>query len=172
LERWLPPAKSSAVNGSPVYGPQGRHSRKPSASYRHDDGRLISNPSTRNCRRFHRCFRRCSNFLGALAIALGSAAWRSGAACNRRARVFAGCAGTSARMQPAEIMCNGIKHRSRSFAIVSRSRLWRARLFALDATAKSAAPIQGSASSKLGDWSYTLKARATRIHRGTSRAHR
>ena len=76
-------------------------------------------------------------------------------------------AGTSARLQPAEIRVHWDRASLADLLRLFRGRDYGVRgLFALDATAKSGA--SGAKDSPLGqpgDWSYELQARATQIHR-------
>ncbi len=172
LEGWLPPAKISAVNGLPVYGPQAGIT--PSNRLNRiaiDDGRINFKILDE---KLPFAFTGVSGAVeqvssGRWQLQLEAQPWRSGAALQSAGTVFVrgDVAGTSARLQPAEIRVHWEQASLADLLRLFRGRDYGVRgLFALDATAKSGGPdSKGSANSKLGDWSYTLKARATRIHR-------
>jgi hypothetical protein len=172
LEGWLPPAKISAVNGLPVYGPQAGIT--PSNRLNRiaiDDGRInfkiLDEKLPFALTGVSGAVEQVSS--GRWQLQLEAQPWRSGAALQSAGTVFVrgDVAGTSARLQPAEIRVHWEQASLADLLRLFRGRDYGVRgLFALDATAKSGgADSKDSPNSKLGDWSYTLKARATRIHR-------
>jgi hypothetical protein len=172
LERWLPPAKLSAMSTVSVYGPQtavtpaNRLSRIDI-----DDGRINFKIVDE---KLSFAFTGVSGAVeqvspGRWQLQLEAQPWRSGASLQSAGTVFVrgDVAGTSARLQPAEIHVHWDKASLADLLRLFRGRDYGVRgLFALDATAKSGGvDSKDPANSQLGYWSYTLKARATQIHR-------
>ena len=172
LERWLPPAKTSAMSGVPVYGPQSGVT--PSNRLNRidiDDGRINFKILDE---KLPFAFTSVSGAVeqvssGRWQLQLEAQPWRSGAALQSAGTVFVrgDVAGTSTRLQPAEIHVHWDQASLADLLRLFRGRDYGVRgLFALDATAKSGGvDSKDSANTRLGDWSYTLKARATQIHR-------
>jgi hypothetical protein len=172
LERWLPPAKISAMSGLPVYGPQaGATPANRLSRIDIDDGRINFKILDE---KLPFAFTGVSGAVeqvspGRWQLQLEAQPWRSGAALQSAGTVFVrgDVAGTSARLQPAEIHVHWDQASLADLLRLFRGRDYGVRgLFALDATAKSGgADSKDSVNTRLGDWSYTLKARATQIHR-------
>jgi hypothetical protein len=172
LERWLPPAKITAASGSLVYGPQS--AATPANRLKRidiDDGRINFKVIDE---KLPFAFNGVSGAIEQVApgrwqLQLGAQPWRSGAALQSAGTVIVrgDVAGTSARLQPAEIRVHWDRASLADLLRLFRGRDYGVRgLFALDATAKSGA--SGAKDSPLGqpgDWSYELQARATQIHR-------
>ncbi len=171
LERWLPPAKINVPGGLPavynvarVLGTPANHLTRIDV----DDGRVNFKI---NDEKLPFAFTSVVGVVEQVApgrwqVQLEAAPWRSGAALQSAGTVFVrgDVAGTSTRLQPAEIHL----HWSDG-ALADLLRLFRGRdygirgEFALDATAKSGTgPV---ASAAYGDWSFELQARAAAIHR-------
>src|SRR5580700_5195722 len=172
LERWLPPAKITAANGSPVYGPQSAATVSNRLNRIDiDDGRinfkLIDEKLPFAFTGVFGAVEQVSS--GRWQLQLSAQPWRSGAALQSAGTVIVrgDVAGTSARLQPAEIRVHWDRASLADLLRLFRGRDYGVRgLFALDATAKSGGGAsKDPANSQLGDWSYTLKARATQIHR-------
>jgi hypothetical protein len=173
LERWLPPAKINVPGGLPavynvarVLGTPANHLTRIDV----DDGRVNFKI---NDEKLPFAFTSVAGVVEQVApgrwqLQLEAAPWRSGAALQSAGTVFVrgDVAGTSTRLQPAEIHL----HWSDG-ALADLLRLFRGRdygirgEFALDATAKSGTGPAASASGPYGDWSFELQARATAIHR-------
>ena len=167
LERWLPPAKNSSTQRSLLYGPASpvppvNHLQK----IEFDEGRIdFKNQEEK----LPFAFTGVSGSVeqvsaGRWELQLEAQPWRSGALLQSTGiiRVHGDLAGTSARLQPAEITL-----RWNEASLADLFRLLHGQdygfrgLFTLDATAKST----GSADDGPGDWSYSVHARAGRIHR-------
>ncbi len=143
LERWLPPAKVMAVNGLLVYGPQS--AAAPANRLNRidiDDGRINFKVIDE---KMPFAFTGVSGTIehvspGRWQLQLEAQPWRSGAALQSAGTVIVrgDVAGTSARLQPAEIRVHW-DHAS----LADLLRLFRGRdygvrgIFALDAVAKS-----------------------------------
>jgi hypothetical protein len=179
LERWLPPAKITVPGGLPavynvarVLGTPANHLTRIDI----DDGRVNFKI---NDEKLPFAFTSVAGVVEQVApgrwqVQLEAAPWRSGAALQTAGivSVRGDVAGTSTRLQPAEIHL----HWSDG-ALADLLRLFRGRdygirgEFALDATAKSgtgpaaSTSPSGSGSGPYGDWSFELQARATAIHR-------
>ena len=167
LERWLPPAKTDAAKGPRSYGPS-----SPVAPVNRlqkidfDEGRI--NFKTGDDK-LPFAFIGVSGSVeqispGRWQLQLQAQPWRSGVALQSAGtiRVVGDLAGTSARLQPAEVTL----HWSAA-SLADVFRLFRGQdygvrgVFALDATAKSANAEQNAA----GDWNFSVQARAGQIHR-------
>jgi len=167
LERWLPPAKVNPAQNSRGYGPP-----SPVAPVNHleriefDDGRI--NFKTGDDKRAF-AFTNVSGSVeqvstGRWQLQLEAQPWRSGVSLQSAGtiRVRGDVAGTSARLQPAEV---SLQWSEASLADVFRllhGQDYGVRgAFSLDATAKS-----GNAKDDLpGDWTFSILARAAQIHR-------
>lgn len=167
LERWLPPARTASSQGATIYGPT---SPAPPVNrlqrIKFDDGRInFKNQDEK----LPFAFTGVSGSVeqvspGRWELQLGAQPWRSGVLLQSTGtiRVRGDLAGTSSRLQPAEI---ALQWSEASLADVFRllhGQDYGVRgFFTLDAGAKSAA----SAGDGPGDWTYTVQARAGRIHR-------
>jgi hypothetical protein len=173
LERWLPPAKINVPGGLPAVYNVARALGTPANHLTRidvDDGRVNFKI---NDEKLPFAFTSVAGVVeqvvpGRWQLQLEAAPWRSGAALQSAGTVFVrgDVAGTSTRLQPAEIHL----HWSDG-ALADLLRLFRGRdygirgEFALDATAKSGTGPTATASGPYGDWSFELQARATAIHR-------
>jgi AsmA family len=173
LERWLPPAKMIAFNGQRVYGPAQSVATPANRLRRIDieDGRINFKIIDE---KLPFAFTGVSGSVeqvspGRWQLRLEAEPWRSGAALQSAGTlvVRGDVAGTSARLQPAEIHV----HWDHA-ALADLLRLFRGRdygvrgIFALDATANSENVTSSeSGPMRTGDWSYVLQARASQIHR-------
>src|ERR1700720_1809665 len=168
LEGWLPPAKISVVNGLPQAGvtPSNRLNRIDI-----DDGRInfkiLDEKLPFALTGVSGAVEQVSS--GRWQLQLEAQPWRSGAALQSAGTVYVrgDVAGTSARLQPAEIHVHWDKASLADLLRLFRGRDYGVRgLFAMDATAKSGGvDSKDLANSQLGYWSYTLKARATQVPR-------
>ena len=167
LEKWLPPAKMNPGQSARVYGPP-----SPVAPVNRlqkieiDDGR-VNFKERENKQPF--AFTSVSGSIEQVApgrwrLQLEAQPWRSGVSLQSagRIKVLGDVAGTSARLQPAEI---NLQWSEASLADVFR--LFRGQdygvrgLFALDATAKSG----NAKEDQPGDWTFSVQGRAAQIHR-------
>ena len=171
LERWLPPAKISA-RWPAVYGP--RASATPANHLSRidiDDGRVNFKILDE---KLPFAFTSVSGVVeqvspGRWQLQLEAQPWRSGAALQSAGTVFVrgDVAGTSARLQPAEIHVHWDQASLADLsAIVSRPGLRRTRCVCARCDREERrCGLQRFRKHPIGDWSYTLKARATQIHR-------
>jgi hypothetical protein len=167
LERWLPPAKADALQSPRSYGPT-----SPVASVNRlqkidfDEGRI--NFKTEDDK-LPFAFTSVSGSVeqispGRWKLQLEAQPWRSGVALQSAGtiRVVGDVAGTSTRLQPAEITL----HWSEA-SLADVFRLFRGQdyglrgVFALDASAKSSAGKDDGP----GDWKFSVQGRAGQIHR-------
>ncbi|HYL84375.1 MAG TPA: AsmA family protein [Candidatus Angelobacter sp.] len=167
LERWLPPAKASATQGNPAYGPA------PSATpvnrlerIEFDEGRInFKIEDDKLPIAFIAVSGRVEQFSsGRWQLQLEAQPWRSGALLQSAGtiRVVGDIAGTSARLQPAELSLHWSEASLADVLRLFRGQDYGVRgLFALDAGVKSAI----SRENEPGDWVFTLQARARQIHR-------
>jgi hypothetical protein len=172
LERWLPPAKSNAGANPRVYGPPAPDT--PANGLQKidiDDGRI--NFKILN-EKLPFAFIGVSGSVeqvstGRWQLRLEAQPWRSGVALQSTGTVIVrgDVAGTSTRLQPAEIHVHWEK-----VSVADLLRLFRGRdygvrgVFALDGTAKSGAvDPEAAPTSQPGDWTYEVEARAAQIHR-------
>jgi hypothetical protein len=172
LERWLPPFRKPGGSPPAFYGPQ----PITSASNRlHkidiEDGR-ISFKSGNDKLPF--AFTGVSGSVEQVApgrwrLDLQAQPWRSGVVLQSvgTAYVRGDVAGTSARLQPAEIHVHWDEVSLADLFRLIRGQDYGVRgMFALDAVARSGGFPQGAAEYLgPGEWSYSLQARATEIHR-------
>lgn len=167
LERWLPPARADAVNGPRPYGPP-----SPVAPVNRlqkidfDEGRINFKTGDDKLP---------FAFIGVLGnveqispgrwqLQLQAHPWRSGVSLQSAGtiRVAGDVAGTSTRLQPAEVTLHW-----RAASLADVFRLFRGQdygvrgVFALDATAKSANAKEAAT----GDWKFSMQARAEQVHR-------
>lgn len=172
LEQWLPPAKVNSSQGARVYGPL-----PPAAPVNRleriefDEGRVnFKNEEDK----LPFAFTSVSGSVeqvspGRWRLRLEAQPWRSGILLQSAGtiRVSGDLAGTSARLQPAQITL----HWSEA-SLADVFRLFRGQdyglrgVFALDATAKSdGTRSDGSKNDGPGDWIYSVQARGREIHR-------
>lgn len=172
LGRWLPPAQSTLGAGSRFYGP--RPQETPSNRLQKidiDDGRInfkIGNE------KLPFAFLAVSGSIeqvssGRWQLQLEAQPWRSGITLQSTGTLLVSgdVAGTSARLQPAELHVHWGKA-----SIADLFRLLRGQdngvrgVFALNATAKSGGlDRQATVDNQPGDWTFSLEARAAQIHR-------
>jgi AsmA-like protein len=167
LEQWLPPAKGNASQGAPVYGPlppappvnrlQRIEFDEGRINFKIDDDKLAF------------AFTNVSGSVdqisrGRWQLQLQAQPWRSGVLLQAAGtiRVIGDLAGTSTRLQPAQITL----HWSEA-SLADVFRLFRGQdyglrgIFALDASAQS----DGTKNEGPGDWTYAVQARTRQIHR-------
>jgi hypothetical protein len=172
LERWLPPAKAISTSGLQRYGPASVMTPANRLSRIDiDDGRVNFKLADE---KLPFAFTGVSGTVeqvstGRWQLQLEAQPWRSGAALQSAGTVIVrgDVAGTSTRLQPAEIHVHWDQASLADLLRLFRGRDYGVRgVFALDATAKSGVPESGPVShAQPGDWSYVLQARATQIHR-------
>src|SRR6266852_4971129 len=172
LERWLPPAKTAAGDTSRIYGPQ--PPQTPSNRLQKieiDDGRINFKLLDE---KLPFAFLGVSGSVeqvsfGRWRLELEAQPWRSGVNLQSAGTLVArgDVAGTSARLQPAEIHVQWDK-----VSLADLFRLFRGQdyglrgVFTLDGTAKSGAAAGAAASDpQPGDWNFAVRARASQIHR-------
>jgi len=167
LERWLPPPKTNPATSARVYGPP-----SPAAPVNRleriefDEGR-INFKSVNDKQPF--AFTNVSGSVdqvspGRWQLQLKAKPWRSGVSLQAAGiiNVRGDVAGTSARLQPAEVSLQWSEASLADVFRLFRGQDYGARgMFALDADAKSAS-AQGDAP---GDWTFSVQARAGQIHR-------
>jgi hypothetical protein len=167
LERWLPPAKADSLQSARSYGPPppvAPVNRLQKIDF--DEGRI--NFKTGDDKLLF-AFTSVSGSVeqispGRWQLQLQAQPWRSGVALQSagRIRVVGDVAGTSTRLQPAEITL----HWSEA-SLADVFRLFRGQdyglrgVFALDASAKSGAAKEDAP----GDWKFSVQGRAGQIHR-------
>jgi AsmA family len=172
LERWLPPAKSTLAAGSRFYGPLLQET--PSNRLQKidiDDGRVNFKIGEE---KLPFAFLGVSGSVeqvssGRWQLQLEAQPWRSGVTLQSTGTLLVrgDVAGTSARLQPAEVHVHWGKVSLADFFRLLRGQDYGVRgVFALDGTAKSGAAGQAaSADTQTGDWSFSVQARAAQIHR-------
>ena len=167
LERWLPPAPAIASQNVPAYGPL-----LPVAPVNHlekiefDEGRI--NFKTGDDK-LPFAFTNVSGNVeqvspGRWQLQLKAQPWRSGVSLQSAGsiRVLGDVAGTSTRLQPAEITMHWSDASLADVFRLFRGQDYGVRgIFALDATAKSGAAKEDGT----GDWKFSLQGRAGQIHR-------
>jgi len=167
LERWLPPPKNAGEQNRLIYGPP---SPAPPVNrlqrIRFDEGRIdFKNQDEK----LPFAFTGVSGSVeqvspGRWQLQLEAQPWRSGVVLQSAGiiRVSGDLAGTSARLQPAQVTLHWSEASLADvFRLIHGQDYGVRGLFTLDATAKSTA----GADDGPGDWTYTLQARARRIHR-------
>jgi uncharacterized protein involved in outer membrane biogenesis len=171
LEGWLPPAaQRAAVSGGVAYGPQrpadaGNHLQK----IEFDEGRI--NFKTGDEKRPF-AFTEVSGSVEQVApgrwqLHLEAVPWRSGVALQSTGtlQVRGEVAGTSARLQPAEIQVHwGKVSIADLFRMMTGNDSGVRGEFALDGTASVGKPDAGEQRNP-GAWKFSAHARATRLHR-------
>ena len=168
LERWLPPANASArAYGPPLIVTAANRLKRIDI----DDGRINFKIADE---KLAFAFTGVSGSVeqvspGRWQLQLAAQPWRSCASLQSAGTVIVrgDVAGTSARLQPAEIHVHWGEVSLADLLRLFRGRDYGVRgVFALDATAKSGTSELGLAQeSQPGDWSYSIKARAAQIHR-------
>jgi hypothetical protein len=171
LERWLPPAKSTLGAGSRFYGPR----QQETASNRLqkievDDGRInfkIGNE------KLPFAFLGVSGSVeqissGRWRLQLEAEPWRSGVTLQSPGTltVRGDVAGTSARLQPAEIEVHWSKVSLADLLRLSRGYDYGVRgVFSLDGTAQSGGAMRSAGATQPGEWMFSAQARFAQIHR-------
>jgi hypothetical protein len=168
LERWLPPAKASArAYGPPLLAVAANRLKRIDI----DDGRINFKIAGE---KLPFAFTGVSGSVeqvspGRWQLRLAAQPWRSGASLQSAGTVIVqgDVAGTSARLQPAEIHVHWDEVSLADLLRLFRGRDYGVRgVFALDATAKSGALDRGVVSDgQPGDWAYSIQAHAAQIHR-------
>jgi uncharacterized protein involved in outer membrane biogenesis len=174
LERWLPPAKSSGTDRAVFYGPTQPTPSNHLQKIEFDEGR-VNFKVEYDKQAF--AFTDVSGSVEQVApgrweLQLAATPWRSGVALQStgRVRVRGDVAGTSSRLQPAQVQVHWDEA-----SLADIFRLWSGQdygvrgVFALDGTLQSgiAAPDAAPAppAPLPGGWTFSVQARATRIHR-------
>lgn len=167
LERWLPPAKTASPKNPAIYGPP---SPAPPVNrlqrIEFEEGRI--NFKTQE-EKLPFAFTGVSGsfeqvFPGRWQLQLEAQPWRSGVLLQSTGtiRVRGDLAGTSARLQPAQITLHWSEGSLADVFRLLHGQDYGVRgFFTLDATAKS----DGTAQEGPGDWAYSVEARARQIHR-------
>jgi hypothetical protein len=167
LERWLPPAKVNPMQNARVYGPP-----SPVAPVNRlekiefDDGRI--NFKTGDDK-LPFAFTNVSGSveqisLGRWQLQLEAQPWRSGVSLQSAGtiRVLGDVAGTSTRLQPAQITLHWSDASLADVFRLFRGQDYGVRgVFALDGTAKSATAIADAP----GDWTFSATGRIAQVHR-------
>jgi hypothetical protein len=179
LERWLPPAKSSPSQLARVYGPaQAPAPTNHLEAIEFDEGR-INFKNEKDKLPF--AFTNVSGNLeqvtpGRWRLQLEAQPWRSGVALQSSGTigVQGDIAGTSARLQPAEITVKWSQASLADIFRLLRGQDYGVRgVFAMEFRAKSGVSAGHAAGEVLprkegespGDWTFALEARAREIHR-------
>jgi hypothetical protein len=168
LERWLPPANTSARSYGPAFITASNRLNRIDI----EDGRINFKIMDE---KLPFAFTNVSGSVdqvsaGRWQLRLAAEPWRSGAALQSAGTlsVLGDIAGTSARLQPAEIRVHWDRGSLADLLRLFRGRDYGVRgTFALDAVAKSGG-LEGSSpprEGQPGDWSYSVQARAAQIHR-------
>ena len=167
LERWLPPARANAVQVARVYGPP-----SPVAPVNRlqkiefDEGRInFKTGDDKLPFAFTSVSGSVEQILpGRWQLQLEAQPWRSGVSLQSAGtiKVLGDVAGTSTRLQPAEITLHwSDASLADGFRLIRGHDYGVRGLFALDATAKS-----GTAKEDVpGDWKFSVQGRARQIHR-------
>ena len=167
LERWLPPAKTSPTQSATLYGPP-----SPVAPVNRlekiefDEGRInfkIGNDKQPFA------FTNVSGSVeqvspGRWQLQLQAQPWRSGVSLQSAGiiKVRGDVAGTSARLRPAQIALQWSQASLADVFRLFRGQDYGARgLFSMDASAKSG----DAKEDQPGDWTFSVQARSSRIHR-------
>jgi uncharacterized protein involved in outer membrane biogenesis len=167
LERWLPPAKTDALNSLRSYGPP-----SPVAPVNRlqkidfDEGRINFKVLDD---KLPFAFTGVSGSVeqilpGRWQLHLEAQPWRSGVSLQSAGtiKVVGDVAGTSARLQPAEITLHWSEASLADVFRLLRGHDYGVRgVFALDASAKSGTAKEDSP----GDWKFSVQGRARQIHR-------
>jgi len=169
LERWLPPAK--AASSGVFYGPQQATPSNHLRTIEFDDGRVgFKLENDKQAFALTGVVGRVEQVAsGRWQLALEATPWRSGVALQSTGtlRVRGDVAGTSARLQPAQIQVHWGEA-----SLADIFRLWRGQdygvrgLFALDAILQSGLPgADGEVQPSPGAWTFSVQARAQQLHR-------
>jgi hypothetical protein len=167
LEKWLPPAKADALQNSRSYGPP-----SPVAPVNRlqridfDEGRI--NFKTGDDK-LPFAFTSVSGSVeqispGRWQLQLEAQPWRSGVSLQSAGtiKVVGDVAGTSMRLQPAEITVHWTEASLADIFRLFRGQDYGVRgVFALDATAKSGTAKEDAS----GDWRFSVQGRSRQIHR-------
>jgi uncharacterized protein involved in outer membrane biogenesis len=167
LEKWLPPAKAEAVQSPRSYGPPlpvAAVNRLQKIDF--DEGR-INFKTADNKLPF--AFTGVSGSVeqispGRWQLQLQAQPWRSGVSLQSAGtiKVVGDVAGTSTRLQPAEITLNWSEASMADVFRLFRGQDYGVRgVFALDATAKSGTAKEDAT----GDWKFSVQGRVGQIHR-------
>jgi AsmA family len=167
LERWLPPAKSSAVPSAPVFGPPlpvAPVNRLEKIEF--EEGRI--NFKTGDDK-LPFAFTSVSGSVeqvspGRWQLQLAAQPWRSGVSLQSAGtiKVLGDLAGTSTRLQPAEITLHWSEASLADVFRLVRGQDYGLRgVFALDASAKSGM----AKDDEPGDWKFSVAARTAQMHR-------
>jgi uncharacterized protein involved in outer membrane biogenesis len=167
LERWLPPAKTSATQSRSVYGPPSPVApvnRLEKVEF--DEGRINFKTGDN---KLPFAFTSVSGSVeqvstGRWQLQLEAQPWRSGVSLQSAGtiRVLGDVAGTSTRLQPAEISLHWSEASLADVFRLFRGQDYGVRgVFALDAAAKSGMAREDGP----GDWKFSLQGRAGEIHR-------
>jgi uncharacterized protein involved in outer membrane biogenesis len=172
LERWLPPAKSVLGAGSRFYGP--RRQETPSNRLQKidiDDGRINFKSGNE---KLPFAFLGVSGSVEQVAsgrwrLQLEAQPWRSGVTLQSTGTLLVrgDVAGTSARLQPAEVHVQWGKVSLADLFRLLRGQDYGVRgVFALEGTARSDTSDRiADADAQPGDWTFSVQARAAQIHR-------
>jgi len=172
LEQWLPPAKSAGPATAPVYGPPAAV-----APVNHllkidfDDGRVDFKNVDEKLPFALTGVSGSVNQVspGRWQLRLEAQPWRSGVVLQSAGtvRALGDIAGTSARLQPAQITIHWEAVSLADLFRLTRGRDYGLRgVFSLDGTLKSGTADSGvSADSPPGRWTFSVEARAAQIHR-------
>jgi AsmA family len=167
LERWLPPANLSARSYGPALITAANRLRRIDIHDGRVNFKIVDD-------KLPFAFTNVSGSVeqisaGRWQLRLAADPWRSGAALQSAGTlsVRGDVAGTSARLQPAEIRVHWEQGSMADLLRLFRGRDYGVRgVFALDATAQSGTPdLAPAAGGQPGDWSYSVEARAAQIHR-------
>ena len=167
LERWLPPARTASAQAEGIYGPP-----SPAPPINHlqrivfDEGRINFKLQEE---KLPFAFAGVSGSFeqvspGRWQLQLAAQPWRSGVLLQSTGTILVqgDLAGTSARLQPAQIALHWSEGSLADVFRLAHGQDYGVRgLFTLDATAKS----DGVAHDAPGDWTYSVQARARQIHR-------
>jgi hypothetical protein len=167
LEGWLPPPKAHAASGPAVYGPPAPAvptNRLERIEF--DEGRINFKDQDD---KLPFAFLGVTGSVeqvstGRWQLQLEAQPWRSGVPLQSAGtlRVSGDVAGTSARLQPAEITVHWSEASLADIFRLLRGQDYGVRgIFSLDGTAKSASAVGDGP----GDWIYSVQARAGEIHR-------
>lgn len=171
LERWLPPAKSTLGAGSRFYGPRAQET--PSNRLQKidiDDGRINFKIGDE---KLPFAFLGVSGNMeqvspGRWRLQLEAQPWRSGVTLQSAGTLLVrgDVAGTSARLQPAEVHLQWGKVSLADLFRLMRGQDYGVRgVFSLEGTAKSGASDRVTSSDVPGDWRFSVQARGAQIHR-------
>ena len=172
LERWLPPAKSTLGSGSRFYGPRAQET--PSNRLQKidiDDGRINFKIGDE---KLPFAFLGVSGSVeqvssGRWRLQLQAQPWRSGVTLQSTGTLLVrgDVAGTSARLQPADVRVQWGKVSLADLFRLLRGQDYGVRgVFALDGSAKSGTGDRiAAADIQPGDWTFSVQARAAQIHR-------